>query len=78
MPNQRNGPEVHAEHITLYDSIHFPAGSQTPERITFSFGADGCDATEERLFDLGESQLIERVVTNPMLVTRLMQHFGID
>jgi len=77
MPDQRDRPENHAERITLYDSIHIPAGSRTPERITFSFGADGGDVTEERLFDLGEPQLIEQVLTNPLLVARLLEHFEI-
>ncbi len=46
--------------------------------ITFSFGADGGDVEGDRLFDLSESQLIERVVTNPMLMARLLEHFGIE
>ena len=46
--------------------------------MTFSFGADGGDGTEERLLDLTESQLIEQVVTNPMLMSRLLEHFEIE
>ena len=78
MPDQRDRIEVHCERITLYDSIHITAGSQITEQVTFSFGADSGDVAEERLLDLGESQLIEQVVTNPMLMTRLLGYFGIE
>jgi hypothetical protein len=77
-PDQGNQIAVHAERITLYDSVHISAGSQMPDRITFSFGADGVASAEQRLFDLSESQLIEQVVGNPMLMARLLEHFGIE
>lgn len=77
-PEQSENLEIHAERITLYDSLHIPAGSQVPERVTLSFGADGGGITVERLFDLDERQLIEQVVTNPLLVSRLLEHFGIE
>ena len=52
---ESNRIEVQAQRITLFDSVYVPAGSQMPERITFRFGADGPDVTEDetedRLFD---------------------------
>lgn len=71
-------PKVHAERITIYDSVRIPPGEKVPERIVFSFGADGQSADEGHLFDLGESEIIEQVLTNRELSQRLLTFLGVE
>lgn len=73
-----NEPKVRGNRITLYDSVHIPPGATLPQRITFSFGADSDGLSEERLFDLGESEIIEEILTNPLLCHEFWNHFEIQ
>jgi hypothetical protein len=75
MPDE---PKIHAERITIYDSVHIRAGEKLPERIVFSFGADAQDAHEEQRFDLSESEIIEQVLADATLSQRLLAFLGIE
>src|SRR4051794_27017678 len=71
-------PKIHAERITIYDSVHIPPGEKIPERITFSFGADARGPNEEHLFKLGESEIIEQLLATPLLIPQLLAFLDIE
>jgi hypothetical protein len=76
MPDKQR-PNIHAERITLYDTVQIPAGGTVPDRLTFSFGATADDTVEETLVELGESEIIDRTLNNPELAGRLLSLFGL-
>ena len=76
MPDSSD-PTITANRITLYDSVRIPAGETMPKQITFSFGADADDFVEERLFELAESEIIDRVLESPELARRLLSLLGL-
>src|ERR1035441_6662775 len=71
-------PKVDARPITIYDSVHIPPGTALPNRITFSFGAESDGIPEHRLFDLGESELTEHLLNQPLILHRLLPPLDIE
>jgi hypothetical protein len=69
-------PEINAGPITIYNSVHVRPGERLPERFTFSFGCDPDGLPADRLFDLGESEIVEQILANPLLCHRLLEPLG--
>lgn len=76
--DKMEGPKVDARPITIYDSVRIPTGVRIPGRISFTFGAGSDGMPEERLFDLAETEIIEEIITSPLLCTRLLECLDIQ